>query len=41
VGIIKALISKAIFIITKVGAKAIEGVILRVISIKLFGSKTY
>ena len=41
VGIIKALISKAIFIIAKVGAKAIKGVILRVISIRLFGLRTY
>jgi hypothetical protein len=37
---IKALVSKAIFIITKVGAKAIKGVILRVISIRLFSLKT-
>jgi hypothetical protein len=36
VGTIKALISKAIFAITKVRAKAIKGIILRVISIKLF-----
>jgi hypothetical protein len=41
VGTIKALISKAIFIIAKVGAKAIKGVILRVISIRLFGLRTY
>jgi flagellar motor switch protein FliG len=37
VGIIKALASKAIFAITKVKAKAIKSVILRVISIRLFG----
>ena len=41
VGIIKALANKAIFIITKVRAKVIKGIILRVISIKLFGFKTY
>jgi flagellar motor switch protein FliG len=41
VGTIKALASKAIFIITKVRAKAIKGIILRVISIRLFGPKTY
>jgi hypothetical protein len=37
---IKALASKAIFIIIKVRARAIEGIILGVIDIKLFGSKT-
>jgi hypothetical protein len=41
VGTIKALISKAIFIITKVRARAIKGIILRVISIRLFSPKTY
>jgi hypothetical protein len=41
VGIIKALASKAIFAITKVKARAIKGIILRVISIKLFSPKTY
>jgi flagellar motor switch protein FliG len=38
---IKALANRAIFIITKVRAKAIKGIILRVISIKLFSLKTY
>jgi hypothetical protein len=38
---IKALASKAIFAITKVRAKAIKGVILGVISIRLFSLKTY
>jgi hypothetical protein len=38
---IKALASRAIFAIAKVGAKAIKGVTLGVISIKLFGLKTY
>jgi hypothetical protein len=38
---IKALVSKAIFVITKVRAKAIKGIILRVISVKLFSLKTY
>jgi hypothetical protein len=41
VGIIKALASKAIFAITKIKARAIKGIILRVISIKLFSPKTY
>jgi hypothetical protein len=41
VGTIKALASKAIFTITKVRARAIKGVILRVINIRLFGFKTY
>jgi hypothetical protein len=41
VGTIKALASKAIFAITKVGARAIEGVALRVINIRLFSLKTY
>jgi hypothetical protein len=41
VGTIKALANKAIFIITKVRTKAIKGIILRVISIKLFSLKTY
>jgi hypothetical protein len=41
VGTIKALASKAIFIITKVGARAIKGIILRVIDIRLFSFKTY
>ena len=40
VGTIKALASRTIFIITKVRARAIEGVILRVVSIRLFGLKT-
>jgi hypothetical protein len=41
VGTIKALVSKAIFTITKVKAKAIKGVILRVINIRLFSLRTY
>jgi hypothetical protein len=41
IGTIKALASKAIFAITKVRAKAIKGVVLRVIGIRLFSSKTY
>jgi hypothetical protein len=41
VGTIKALASKAIFAIAKVKAKAIKGIILRVISIRLFGFRTY
>jgi hypothetical protein len=36
VGTIKALANRAIFVITKVKAKAIKGIILRVISIRLF-----
>jgi hypothetical protein len=34
---IKALASKAIFIIAKVKARAIKGITLRVINIRLFG----
>jgi hypothetical protein len=41
VGTIKALANKAIFAITKVRAKAIKGIVLRVISIKLFSLRTY
>jgi hypothetical protein len=41
VGTIKALTNKAIFIITKVKAKAIKGITLRVINIRLFSLKTY
>jgi hypothetical protein len=41
VGTIKALASKAIFIIAKVKAKAIKGIVLRVISVRLFSPKTY
>jgi hypothetical protein len=41
VGTIKALASKAIFIITKVRARAIKGIILRVINIRLFRFRTY
>jgi hypothetical protein len=41
VGTIRALASRAIFTITKVRARAIEGVALRVIGIRLFGLKTY
>jgi hypothetical protein len=37
---IKALASKAIFAIAKVGARAIKGVTLRVIGIRLFSPKT-
>jgi hypothetical protein len=38
---IKALTNRAIFTITKIKARAIKGVILEVIGIKLFGLKTY
>jgi hypothetical protein len=38
---IKALVNKAIFAIAKVRAKAIKGVTLRVISIRLFSPRTY
>jgi hypothetical protein len=41
VGTIKALANRAIFVIARVRARAIKGVILRVISIRLFGPKTY
>jgi hypothetical protein len=41
VGTIRALVSKAIFAITKVRARAIKGVTLGVIGIRLFGPKTY
>jgi hypothetical protein len=41
VGTIKALANRAIFAIAKVRAKAIKGVTLRVINIRLFGPKTY
>jgi hypothetical protein len=41
VGTIKALASKAIFAITKVKVRAIKGIILRVINIRLFSLKTY
>jgi hypothetical protein len=41
VGTIKALASKAIFVIARVRARAIKGVALRVISVRLFGPKTY
>jgi hypothetical protein len=41
VGTIKALASKAIFVIARVRAKAIEGVALGVVSIRLFSPKTY
>jgi hypothetical protein len=41
VGTIKALANKAIFAITRVRARAIKGVILRVINIRLFSPKTY
>jgi hypothetical protein len=41
VGTIRALASKAIFTIAKVGARATKGVILRVIDVKSFGPKTY
>jgi hypothetical protein len=38
---IKALANKAIFTITKVKARAIKGVALGVIGVRLFGPKTY
>jgi hypothetical protein len=41
VGTIKALTNKAIFVITRVKARAIKGIILGVINIRLFGLKTY
>ena len=41
VGTIKALANRAIFTIAKVKAKAIKGIILKVISIKLFSFRTY
>jgi hypothetical protein len=41
VGTIGALASRAIFAITRVGARAIKGIILRVISVRLFSPKTY
>jgi hypothetical protein len=41
VGIIRALASRAIFAIAKVGARAIKGIILGVIDIRLFSPKTY
>jgi hypothetical protein len=41
VGTIKALTSKAIFAITKVRARAIKGIILKVVNVRLFGPKTY
>ena len=40
-GTIRALASRAIFTITKVRARAIEGVALRVMDVRLFGPKTY
>jgi hypothetical protein len=36
VGTIKALVNKAIFTIARVKAKAIKGIALRVINVKLF-----
>ena len=41
VGTIRALASKAIFAITRVGARAIEGIALGVMGVRLFGPKTY
>jgi hypothetical protein len=41
VGTIKALANRAIFAIARVRARAIEGVALGVVSIRLFGLKTY
>jgi hypothetical protein len=41
VGTIKALANKAIFIITKVKTRVIKGIILRVISVRLFSLRTY
>jgi hypothetical protein len=38
---IKALVGRAIFAITRVRARAIKGVALRVMGIRLFGPKTY
>jgi hypothetical protein len=41
VGTIKALVNKAIFTIIRVKAKAIKGITLKVINIRLFSLKTY
>jgi hypothetical protein len=41
VGTIRALASKAIFAITRVRARAIEGIALGVMGVRLFGPKTY
>jgi hypothetical protein len=41
IGTIKALASKAIFVIAKVRARAIKGIALRVIGIRLFSLRTY
>jgi hypothetical protein len=41
VGTIGALISRAIFAIARVRARATKGIALRVISIRLFSPKTY
>jgi hypothetical protein len=41
VGTIRALANRAIFAITKVKARAIEGIVLGVIGIRLFSPKTY
>jgi hypothetical protein len=40
VGTIRALAGRAIFAIAKVGARAIEGVVLGVVGVRLFGPKT-
>jgi hypothetical protein len=41
VGTIRALVSRAIFAIIRVGARAIKGVALGVVGIRLFSFKTY
>jgi hypothetical protein len=41
VGTIGALAGRAIFAIARVGARAIKGVALRVMDVRLFGPKTY
>ena len=38
---IRALVNKAIFVIIRVRARALEGVILGVINIRLFSPRTY
>jgi hypothetical protein len=38
---IKALVSRAIFAIVRIKARAIKGIALRVIDIRLFSPKTY
>jgi hypothetical protein len=41
VGTIKALANRAIFVIIRVKTKAIKGITLRVINIRLFNLRTY